>query len=94
MSMPSFPVLARLVQAAGLAFALAIGAIEPAAAQGILKKAPAQGILWNGEIVFVDDGSCPPGQIKMVTGAGRKQNEIVLDATPRDRHECIVRPRS
>lgn len=82
---------ARAALIAGLALAFSsVGA----AAQGILKKEPGQGILWQGEIVFVDDGSCPPGQIKMVIGSGRPKNEIVLDSSPRDSKRCIVRPNS
>ncbi|MET0604992.1 MAG: DUF6719 family protein [Beijerinckiaceae bacterium] len=81
-------VILKGVAAAALAAALS-GA---AGAQGILKKAPMQGVLWAGEIVFVDDGACPRGQIKMVIGAGRPRNEIILDTTPKDTSKCIVRP--
>ena len=72
--------------------ALAIMLPGAAGAQGILKKEPPQGVLWAGEIVFVDDGTCPAGKIKMVIGAGRPRNEIVLDTTPKDRTRCIDRP--
>lgn len=72
--------------------ALAAGLAWAAAAQGIVKKAPQAGVLWRGEIVFVDDGSCPAGQIRMVIGAGRPRNEIILDTTPTDSSRCIVRP--
>jgi hypothetical protein len=76
----------------GASAALAIGFSLAASAQGILKKPPQQGVLWGGEIVFVDDGTCPSGQIKMVIGAGRPKNEIILDTTPKDTSKCIVRP--
>ena len=33
-----------------------------------LKQEPRMGALMEGERVLVDDGSCPPGQIKEVIG--------------------------
>jgi len=33
-----------------------------------LKKEPAMGALKEGQVVFVDDGTCPAGQIKKVIG--------------------------
>ena len=33
-----------------------------------LKQEPAMGSLREGEVVLVDDGSCPAGQIKRVVG--------------------------
>jgi len=35
-----------------------------------LKEAPAPGGLRRGEVVYVDDGKCPKGQVKRVTGGG------------------------
>jgi len=37
-------------------------------ADSILKKEPPMGALKEGEIVLVDDGTCPKGQIKQVIG--------------------------
>jgi len=34
----------------------------------VLKREPPMGKLMPGQIVYVDDGSCPKGQIKKVTG--------------------------
>jgi len=34
----------------------------------VLKKEPPMGQLREGQVVLVDDGSCPAGQIKQVTG--------------------------
>lgn len=70
-----------------LALCLALAA--PAYAQQILKKEPERGQLRDGETVYVDDGSCPKGQIKAVTaganmsgsGTGRKRQKT-----------CIKRP--
>ena len=49
------------------AFLLAAAA-QAAAAQTILKEEPKQNLLKHGVVVLVDDGSCPAGQIKEVTG--------------------------
>jgi hypothetical protein len=68
-------------------FALALVIAQPALAQQILKKEPERGQLRDGETVYVDDGSCPKGQIKAVTaganvgGGGRKRQKT-----------CIKRP--
>jgi hypothetical protein len=43
-----------------------IAVVEPAEAQ--VKREPAMGAMQEGEIVLVDDGSCPKGQIKRVVG--------------------------
>jgi hypothetical protein len=43
-----------------------------AGAQYILKADPPKDSLMAGQVVFVDDGSCPAGQIKQVTAADRK----------------------
>ena len=34
----------------------------------VVKREPAMGAMKEGEVVFVDDGSCPKGQIKRVVG--------------------------
>lgn len=44
----------------------------PAGAQIILKADPTKDSLMAGQKVFVDDGSCPAGQIKETTAADRK----------------------
>jgi hypothetical protein len=47
----------------------------------VLKRDPPMGALKPGQRVLVDDGSCPPGQIKQLIGGdhvkagGRKQVE-------------------
>jgi hypothetical protein len=45
----------------------------------VLKRAPPMGGLKPGQVVLVDDGTCPAGQIKQLTGgdhvkAGGKQH--------------------
>ena len=49
----------------GLALAI-IPAVALAAT--ILKNEPPMGALKEGQVVMVDDGSCPSGQIKRVIG--------------------------
>jgi hypothetical protein len=39
-----------------------------ATAQTTVKQEPAMGAMQEGEVVLVDDGSCPKGQIKRVIG--------------------------
>ena len=38
------------------------------AALAQVKREPAMGAMKEGEVVLVDDGSCPKGQIKRVVG--------------------------
>ncbi|MFB3061175.1 MAG: DUF6719 family protein [Candidatus Binatia bacterium] len=38
-----------------------------------LKKEPPAGTLSTGEIVYVDDGTCPDGKVKEVTGGSRRR---------------------
>ena len=69
--------------------AMALGGVaQPAFAQ-ILKAEPAMGKLREGQVVLVDDGTCPKGQIKEVTGGnhvkvgGTKQIERSRRCIPR-----------
>ena len=39
-----------------------------AVAQTVLKEEPKRNLLKHGKVVLVDDGSCPAGEIKEVTG--------------------------
>ena len=40
----------------------------------VLKNEPAEGNLPSGKRVLVDDGTCPAGQIKEVTGGSKIQH--------------------
>jgi hypothetical protein len=60
-----------VLAAASLAGSLAVAEV--------LKRAPPMGALKPGQVVLVDDGSCPAGQIRQLTGgdhvkAGGKQH--------------------
>ena len=58
-----------------IAIALLLAALPTfAMAQPVLKKEPASQALKSGKVVLVDDGSCPAGQIKEVTG-GKGEGE-------------------
>jgi hypothetical protein len=48
-----------------------------------LKKEPLPGELRPGEVVYVDDGYCPEGQVKKVTGGNFANNMPVM-------RECVT----
>lgn len=50
-----------------------------------LKEDPPSGYLRHEQVVFVDDGTCPAGEIKKVTG-GNMQRSIPRQV------QCIKRP--
>ncbi|MEM9047285.1 MAG: DUF6719 family protein [Pseudomonadota bacterium] len=56
-----------------------------ACAPTLLSEDPAPGAIPHNEIVLVDDGSCPPGQVKELTGGNTTLN------IPR-KQRCIPRP--
>lgn len=60
-----------------------------AAAQSMLKREPPMGALREGQVVLVDDGKCPRGQIRQVTGG----DHVEAGGTKRVRRtsRCIVR---
>ena len=64
-------------------------AAPPAPAATILKKEPDMGKLKFGQVVLVDDGKCPPGQVREVTGGdhvkvgGKRQFERTYRCVPR-----------
>ena len=57
-----------------------------AAALPVLAKDPEQGHLRPGQQVLVDDGSCPAGQIKELTGGTNRKCEV--DAGVLDTSKC------
>lgn len=60
---------------------LAVAACSPT----IVKHEPEGGALPHNDVVLVDDGSCPDGQIKEITGGN---NSLGIDRKRR----CIPRP--
>ena len=59
----------------------------------LLAADPANGALFPGEIALVDDGSCPAGQVRQVTGGSNRVygTDIKKNGVPR-RYACIPRP--
>jgi hypothetical protein len=67
-------------------------AVAPAFGQTpILKREPQMGALREGQKALVDDGTCPPGRIKEVTGG----NHVLAGGTKHIERSsrCIRRPR-
>jgi hypothetical protein len=52
----------------------------------ILQEVPATGTIPTGRIVYVDDGGCPPGQVKEVAGGS------ISHGVPR-KIRCVDRPK-
>ena len=63
--------------------------IQFSAQAEVLKREPPLGALKEGQVVLVDDGSCPKGQIKRVVGGnhvkagGTKMIERTRTCVPR-----------
>lgn len=49
------------------------------------KKKPATGDIPYGQVIYVDDGTCPEGQVKEITG-GRQDKSIPRTV------RCVKRP--
>ena len=59
-------------------------------AQTILKRDPPASTLRSGQVVLVDDGSCPKGQIKELTGgSNRTYMTNAIRRGFRRTHRCI-----
>ncbi len=66
----------------GFAFLLPVSA---RAAIEVLKEEPAKNTLPRGKVVYVDDGTCPAGEIKEITGGNEAKG------IPR-KVQCVKRP--
>ena len=58
-----------MTRSATIALLAIVGMAGAAAAQTVMKQEPPSGALKRGSVVLVDDGSCPAGQIKEVSGS-------------------------
>ncbi|MFT0860183.1 DUF6719 family protein [Ancylobacter sp. G4_0304] len=67
-----------------VAFGLLVATVATAGATDILKAEPPAGKLPYLKVVYVDDGSCPAGQIKKLVGGNGSD-------VPRKR-SCVKRP--
>lgn len=65
--------------------ACAIGAASPPIE--VLKEMPQAGTVRQGEVVYVDDGRCPVGEIKKITG-GNQKTGVARQVV------CVKRPRA
>ncbi len=71
-----------------MTFALCAGLLTPAVCLSenvYLKKMPKGGDIRYGKIVYVDDGKCPKGEVKEVTG-GSQVKEVERKV------RCVKRP--
>ena len=50
-----------------------------------LKADPPAGKLIAGQVVYVDDGTCPKGQVKKVIGAASRETQRLIS--------CAARPK-
>ncbi len=68
--------------------------VLPTAAQDILRREPAKGALRYGEKVLVDDGRCPRGQVREVTGGRISDRDARRPTTATQSRErrCVARP--
>lgn len=55
------------------------------AGQPVLKEVPREGEIQHNKVVLVDDGTCPKGEIKEITGGSREKS------IPR-KTRCVKRP--
>lgn len=71
---------------------LLLTGVSHAQAQQVLESEPPRGALKSGQIVYVDDGRCPKGQILKITG-GYGQRKGGGDQTGGRREKaCVWRP--
>jgi hypothetical protein len=79
----------RSLLAFAVMFAIAATVLSGQSLAEVLKREPPMGQLQEGQVVLVDDGSCPAGQIKQVTGGnhvkagGFKHIERTRNCIPR-----------
>lgn len=80
--------LAAVIVAAGISLVFPALTFQ-GVAQVVLKQEPPMGQMREGQVVLVDDGSCPKGQIKEVTGG----NHVKVGGTKHIErtHRCISR---
>lgn len=61
------------------------GSVNAASTVQVLKEMPSKGSVRQGEVVYVDDGSCPVGEIRKITGGNQM-------AGVSRKVECVKRP--
>ena len=73
-----------LALAATLAFAVSLPCQSQAKIE-YLKEEPPKGALLYRKVVYVDDGTCPKGEVKEITGGSQEKS---IPRTAR----CVKRP--
>jgi hypothetical protein len=59
----------------------------------VLKQEPGPGQLQRGQVALVDDGTCPKGQIKQVTGGGNMGTNMgAVQGGGGRQKACVKRP--
>jgi hypothetical protein len=76
---------------ASLLAAILSAVVVGAVAAAVLKQEPAEGKLRAGQTVLVDDGTCPPGQIKQVTGGNNMSSGQYVGGGASRQKRCIDR---
>jgi hypothetical protein len=78
-----------MTRAIGFFAGLVVVSVVSSSFATTLKQEPAMGAMREGQVVLVDDGSCPAGQIKRVVGGnhtkvgGTKQIVRTSSCVPR-----------
>ena len=73
-----------MIKSLGIVVGL-LSTIAAQAGQPMLKEVPKEGEIPYGKVVLVDDGSCPRGEVKELTGGNRAKS------IPR-KTRCVKRP--
>ena len=78
-------VLMSMVKTVCIGWFLTEAGVAFCAPTKILKEMPAKGVVRRGDIVYVDDGKCPAGQVKTIIG-GDQQTGVPRQVS------CVKRP--
>lgn len=78
-------VLMSMVKTACIGWFLTGAGVAFCAPIEILKEVPADGVVRRGDIVYVDDGKCPAGEVKKIIGGDRQ-------AGVKRQVSCVKRP--
>lgn len=68
-----------------LSLATLVSLVATGAFAELPRQMPRDGVLSPGEVVLVDDGRCPAGEVKQVTGGNKAKN------IPRE-VKCVPKP--
>ena len=68
-----------------LSLATPVSLVATGAFAELPRQMPRDGVLSPGEVVLVDDGRCPAGEVKQVTGGNKAKN------IPRE-VKCVPKP--